>query len=52
MTNVQFWLRSIVVQCSRCGAKATKELMNTRNASQGYFCATCGKAKMKELNER
>ena len=37
------------IQCDRCARRATHEVRNTYNASQGKFCARHAKALVAEL---
>lgn len=42
--------REIGRQCQRCGKRATVEVFNTYNASQGYYCAKHGDSEVARLN--
>lgn len=43
------YLRSIDTPKCSCGAKATKTLLNSRNATMGDYCAKCAARRLREL---
>ena len=45
-------LRDIDFRCSRCGARATVELYNERNAPLGKFCRRHGNEALKAEKRR
>lgn len=45
-------LRPITRRCDDCDARATVELFNARNASQGVFCRRCGNRRLEGLLRR
>jgi hypothetical protein len=44
------WSRSIEHKCVRCGGRAKREVLNSRNASHGYFCTGCARLEVKRLD--
>lgn len=40
---------SIAQTCRRCGRRASCEVFNSANATQGVFCAPCGKRRLREI---
>lgn len=44
------YLRSIKRSC-RCGATATEQLHNNRNAPMGCYCKRCAKRALREAND-
>jgi uncharacterized Zn finger protein len=43
------YARNIERSCTNCGRKATYEVLNSRNASYGYYCKNCATGKVKQL---
>ena len=44
------WARNIEQTCQRCCKRATREVLNFRNSSHGYFCAEHAKEEVSRLN--
>lgn len=44
-----FWIRDLEKPRCSCGKPARVEVMNHYNASQGKFCAGCGRRRLREL---
>jgi DNA-directed RNA polymerase subunit RPC12/RpoP len=42
--------KSIEHFCTYCGRPARFEVFNARNASMGYFCASCSTEEIKRIN--
>ncbi len=42
-------LVELAKKCLRCGKRASVELFNSANASQGCFCTSCGKRRLAEI---
>lgn len=42
------WMKSIDVTCA-CGRRATHEVFNNRNGSEGRYCRACAAAKVQQL---
>lgn len=36
-------------RCQRCGARATKEIFSRDNSPCGYYCGTCARGRIKDL---
>lgn len=47
------YLKELTVShCKKCGKRATIELFNRVNASQGRYCKPCGRAALRQMSER
>lgn len=47
------YMKPLKIQCARgaaCGRKASYQVFNTQNSSQGFFCAPHAKVLVKQLN--
>ena len=43
------YLREMKRDCNTCRAKATVELRNRRNESEGFYCRSCGNRSLNRL---
>lgn len=45
------YLRDCTRKCSLCDSKATKELVNDRNATMGYYCSRHGGGALRRVQK-
>lgn len=46
------WMRDVTRKCPTCGRPATHEVLNTKNAGYGIYCARDAKKRVIELNRK